>query len=46
MDHLTTELDENYASEEEFEILKKKIFKVIKILNGYISFLKKCKNST
>ncbi|MBE7548662.1 hypothetical protein KsCSTR_16610 [Candidatus Kuenenia stuttgartiensis] len=43
LDHLTVALDENYISEEEFNILKTKIFVVIKILNGYISYLKKRK---
>jgi len=43
LDHLTVALDENYISEEEFNILKTKIFVVIKILNGYTSYLKKRK---
>ncbi|HHT9146547.1 MAG TPA: four helix bundle protein [Candidatus Wunengus sp. YC61] len=43
LDHLTVALDENYIYEEEFNILKTKIFVVIKILNGYISYLKKRK---
>lgn len=41
--HLTVALDENYIYEEEFNISKTKIFVVIKILNGYISYLKKRK---
>lgn len=43
LDHLTVALDENYISEEEFNILKTKIFVIIKILNGYISYMKKRK---
>ncbi len=43
LDHLTVALDEHYISEEKFDILKTKILKTVKILNGYISYLKRQK---
>ncbi len=45
-DHLTVALDEHYISEEKFDILKTKILKTVKILNGYISYLKRQKKLT
>ncbi len=46
LDHLTVALDEHYISEENFDILKTKILKTVKILNGYISYLKRQKKLT
>ncbi len=46
LDHLTVALDEDYLSEEKFGILRNKVFGTIKLLNGYISFLKKQKSVT
>ncbi len=46
LDHLTVALDEHYISEEKFDILKTKILKTVKILNGYISYLKRQKKLT
>ncbi len=43
LDHLTVALDENYISDDIFNIFKNKIFSIVKILNGYISYLKKQK---
>ena len=39
-DHYTVALDEEYISEKVFLDFKAKIFEVIKILNGYIKYLK------
>jgi four helix bundle protein len=44
VDHLSVALDEKYISEDIFSALKDKIFTIIKILNGYISYLKKQKS--
>ncbi len=43
LDHLTVALDENFITEDMFNDLKEKILKVIKMLNGYISYLKRRK---
>jgi len=43
IDHLTVTLDENYITKEQFEIYKDKILHCIKVLNGYIAYLKKAK---
>ncbi|MDD2889408.1 MAG: four helix bundle protein [bacterium] len=43
LDHSTVALDEEYISEEKFNNFRIKIFKNIKILNGYISFLRRKK---
>lgn len=45
LDHLTLALDEKYLSEAIFNELKERIFKSIKMLNGYISYLKKRKEN-
>ena len=45
LDHLTVALDEDYISEELFESLRTKILAVVKILNGYVSYLKSRKTS-
>lgn len=39
--HLTVALDEKYITEETFEQLRTKIRTNIKVLNGYMSYLKK-----
>jgi len=44
VDHLTVAFDEKYLPEDHFFKLKEHTFLVIKILNGYISYLKKQKN--
>jgi four helix bundle protein len=41
IDHLTVALDEKYIDEQLFSILKEKIKVNIKVLNGYMSYLKK-----
>lgn len=43
IDHLSVTLDENYITKEQFEIYKDKILHCIKVLNGYIAYLKKAK---
>lgn len=43
LDHLTVALDEKYITEKIFNNLKDKTLNVIKILNGYVSYLKKRK---
>lgn len=42
-DHLICALDENYIDETEFNIQKSLFETCLKILNGYISYLKKAK---
>lgn len=46
LDHLTVALDEKYISNEIFQNLKNTILSLIKMLNGYISFLSKKKGSS
>lgn len=41
IDHLTVALDENYINETTFHLLRDKIKLNIKVLNGYMSYLKK-----
>lgn len=38
--------DENYISEEQFQTLNNQILECLKILNGYVQYLKKAKIST
>jgi four helix bundle protein len=45
IDHLTVALDEKYIEESEFSKIKRQIFEVIRILNGYIKYLKGRKNT-
>jgi len=40
IDHLYVALDENYIEDEIFKNLKSEIFLIIKLLNGYIKYLK------
>jgi len=44
-DHFTVALDEKYITEDSFEKFKSKIFSIIKILNGYIKYLQKQKET-
>ena len=43
LDHFFVAYDEEYISQKTFEIFKEKIMKTIKILNGYIKYLKEQK---
>lgn len=45
IDHLTVALDEKYINQTTFETLKEKILLNIKVLNGYMSYLKKLINN-
>lgn len=45
MDHLGCALDEGYATREEYEHLCGLTGKALKVLNGYIAYLRKCANS-
>ncbi len=44
LDHLTVALDEDYISKEIFESFRARLFSVVKILNGYIAFLRRRKD--
>jgi len=44
IDHLTVALDENYINQEQLNDFKEKILHCVKVLNGYIAYLKKAKN--
>ena len=41
IDHLTVALDEKYIDQTQFDHLKEKILLNIKVLNGYVGYLKK-----
>lgn len=41
IDHLTVALDEKYIDQIQLDLLKEKILLNIKVLNGYMSYLKK-----
>ncbi len=43
LDHLTVALDEEYLNDSEFETFEGKLEECLKILNGYINYLKKAK---
>lgn len=45
IDHLLIAVEEKYMNNEEFERRKMQVIKCITILNGYISYLKKAKES-
>ena len=45
LDHLTVALDENYIAEETFRSFRSRMFKVTKMLNGYIRYLKDKKSA-
>lgn len=40
LDHFTVAQDEEYISDEQFDHFRNQIFEVVKILNGYIKYLK------
>lgn len=46
VDHFTVALDEKYITESVFFEFKEKIFEIIKILNGYIKYLRGRKLNT
>jgi four helix bundle protein len=41
LDHLTVSLDEKYINDQQFYIYKIKYEKVLRLLNGYIAYLKR-----
>jgi len=43
IDHLSVTLDENYITKEEGEEIRNKILYSMKVLNGYIAYLKRAK---
>ena len=45
VDHLTVAFDEGYIDEEESRAFSERIFEVIRMLNGYIKYLKGRKDS-
>jgi len=45
IDHFLIALEENYISEKEFNQIKKQIDTCLKLLNGYINYLKRAKTS-
>lgn len=45
LDHLSCAIDEEYFSRDEVENISKEITSCIKLLNGYISYLKKAKQN-
>ena len=45
LDHLTVVYDEGYMDEEEFSAFRERVFEVIRMLNGYIKYLKERKGS-
>jgi four helix bundle protein len=44
LDHITVAVDEEYVGNEKFKKLRTKIFIVIRLLNGYVNFLKNRKS--
>ena len=45
LDHFTVALDERYINQSKFEEFRTEIFELIKILNGYIKYLKREKKN-
>ena len=45
LDHLTTALDEKYIDQEVFEDLRTDILRAVSIVNGYIRYLNKAKET-
>lgn len=45
LDHIYVACDEEYINEEDLKLFKSKILNCLKVLNGYISYLKKAKDS-
>jgi four helix bundle protein len=46
LDHLYVASDDEYIKGEQFNLFKSKILNCIKVLNGYIFYLKKAKDNT
>lgn len=46
VDHLTVGLDESYLSPEIYNAFKTEIFEIIKLLNGYIKYLRERKEGS
>lgn len=46
LDHLTVALDEKYISEDQFFDFKTELERCLKVLNGYINYLRKLKSGT
>lgn len=46
LDHLICAADESYISKEQLMTLEKDYQKILKLLNGYISFLRDKKSTT
>ena len=40
LDHLTVVCDEGYMDEEEFRVFRERVYEIIRMLNGYIKYLK------
>ena len=45
LDHLTVALDEEYLKMDEFKSLRSRIFRVVKLLNAYIRYLRNRKET-
>ena len=45
LDHLICAQDEKYITEEQIKTLRTQIARCLKLLNGYIAYLKKLKNT-
>ena len=45
IDHLTVSLDEKYISQEIYKTYKTEIFEIVKLLNGYIKYLRERKEN-
>ena len=45
IDHLTVSLDEKYISQEIYKMHKTEIFEIVKLLNGYIKYLRERKEN-
>lgn len=45
IDHLSVANDEHYITEVQYKVFRQKILHCIKVLNGYVAFLKKAKQS-
>ncbi len=46
VDHLTVLLDEEVLGREEFEALRAEIFRVVRMLNGYVKYLQRRKTGS
>ena len=46
LEHLMCAKDEGYINDEQFQDLNNQILECLKILNGYVQYLKKAKKST